>query len=408
VTIIKENPMTACAYLLWKIAELVPIGANVDPGRLNFAIYDIGTKAKQLDASFRRSIFDRVEKALSNTRTQPVAIEAIGWLRTYLFGDEITHSGAIMGPAQERVKPRADVAIVTVINEERKAVRKIFGVDHAPSIFDIDGREFYVSSLTGRGAGKREINIYITMVGEPRNVPCANVCRDIIERLNVDLLILCGIAGGNRDRKVALAHVVAPYSIFYIEGGKSHIYTRFLRKLYGLFGGRTDSIFSFFGYLLGQERFTEPEIITKNMLDPAKAYLQNFEPENGEAVRLCQATLASYSLDEIPLGATMTSADYECHRTNAMCGEKVLVDDGLRKMSQDVNRKIYAVDMESYGFAAACEHSHKPWIVFRGISDYADPKKDDSRHIAASVAAAATAHLFLRHAYKLPEERPEF
>ena len=104
----------------------------------------------------------------------------------------------------------------------------------------------------------------------------------------------------------------------------------------------------------------------------------------------------------------MALEDYECHRTNAMCGEKVLVDDGLSKLSQDVNRKIYAVDMESYGFAAACEHSHKPWVVFRGISDYADPKKDDSRHIAASVAAAATAHLFLRHAYKLPEERPEF
>jgi nucleoside phosphorylase len=91
-----------------------------------------------------------------------------------------------------------------------------------------------------------------------------------------------------------------------------------------------------------------------------------------------------------------------------MCGEKVLVDDGLAKMSEDVSRRIYAVDMESYGFAAACEHRHKPWIVFRGISDYADPKKDDSAHIPASVLAAVTARLFLREVYKVAEERNQF
>ena len=228
MTVPVENPMAACAFLLWKIASLVPIGGNVvDTGQLNFAIYDIGTKAKQLEPGFRRSIFDRVERALANARNQVVAIEAIGWLRTYLFGGDVPLLSAIeIGEPKERVKPRADVAIVTVINEERKAVRKVFGVDHASSVFDIDGREFYLASLAGRGLGKREINIYITMVGEPRNVPCANVCRDIIEKLNVDLLILCGIAGGNRDRKIALANVVAPYSIFYVEGGRSHIYTR--------------------------------------------------------------------------------------------------------------------------------------------------------------------------------------
>lgn len=169
-----------------------------------------------------------------------------------------------------------------------------------------------------------------------------------------------------------------------------------------------DSILNFLGYFLGRKRFTEPEIITKNMLDPEKAYLQNFEPQNAEAVRLCEMALASYSPDEYPPGTNMALNNYECHRTHAMCGEKVLVDDGLRKLAQDVNRKIYAVDMESYGFAAACEHSRKPWVVFRGISDYADPKKDDSRHIVASVAAAVTARLFLQRAYKLPEERQEF
>lgn len=391
--------MAACAFLLWKIAELIRGQPNsIDANQLRFATYDIGTKAKQLEPSLRRSVFQRVERIFANNSAIPVIIEATEWLRAHLFGDD----------TPPRAKPRADVAIVTVINEERKAVRKVFGADRASSLFDIDGREFFAASLTNRGQGKREISIFITMVGQPRNVPCANVCRDIIEKLNVDLLILCGIAGGNRDRKVALVHVIAPYSIFYVEGGKSHLYTRFLKRFYGRFGSFWDTLFGSFGLFLGRVRFTEPEIVTKNMFPPLTAYLQNFEPHSAEAIQLCDRAIRTYSSQEVPTGTHVSLTEYQCHRTNAMCGEKVLVDNGLYKLSEQVNRKIYAVDMESYGFADACEHTHKPWVVFRGISDYADPKKDDSRHIPASVAAAATAELFLRYAYKLPEERREF
>lgn len=77
-----------------------------------------------------------------------------------------------------------------------------------------------------------------------------------------------------------------------------------------------------------------------------------------------------------------------------MCGKKVLVDDSIRQVSEEVDRKICAMDMESYGSAAPCKHCDQEWAVFRGISDYADVKKDDSQHASASIAAAVTARLF--------------
>ena len=48
-----------------------------------------------------------------------------------------------------------------------------------------------------------------------------------------------------------------------------------------------------------------------------------------------------------------------------------------------------------------------PWAVFRGISDYADPKKGDKWQVAAAVAAAAAAKEFLSQSYCPPEERDE-
>lgn len=403
-----ENPMSACTFLLWKVAEFVARGVPLDAPELSFALYDLGTKAMQLEGTFRRSILRRVEEVLGRAGLSIAEIAAFAWLKNQLSSNQFSLDVDQKDSLEKRIKPRADVAIVTVINEERKAARKVFGVDQAQPSFDIDGRNFYATTipLAEREFGNREISAYLTMVGEPRNVPCANVCRDIIDKLNVDLLLLCGIAGGNRERKILLSQVVAPYSVFYVEGGKSQIHTRFLRRFYGVFGNRIDWLLNAFRFLFGRERYTEPEIITKNMMDPVKAYLQNFEPEQAAATELCASALDTYSKDELA-GADLSSR-YACHRTNVMCGEKVLVDDGLRKISDEVNRKIYAVDMESYGFAAACEHRRKPWIIFRGISDYADPKKDDSRHIPASVAAAATAKLFLRAAYKLPEERSDF
>ena len=68
--------------------------------------------------------------------------------------------------------------------------------------------------------------MFITMVGKPRNIPCANACRDIIQTIKTDALILVGIAGGNRHKKLNLGDVVAGDAILDIEGGRAELVPR--------------------------------------------------------------------------------------------------------------------------------------------------------------------------------------
>lgn len=91
-----------------------------------------------------------------------------------------------------------------------------------------------------------------------------------------------------------------------------------------------------------------------------------------------------------------------------MCGEKVLADGSVPEMARQHHGNILAVDMESSGFAEACKHLHRPWAVFRGISDFADPRKGDRWHVPAAAAAAAAARLFLMQAYTPADERDSF
>lgn len=119
-----------------------------------------------------------------------------------------------------------------------------------------------------------------------------------------------------------------------------------------------------------------------------------------------EATLKAYDPAEMANAEFKSAFDYKPGML--MCGEKVLVDDSIKQVSESVERKIWAVDMESYGFAATCNHCDQEWAVFRGISDYADIKKDDSQHTSASIAAAVTARLFLTHSFRPTDERREF
>lgn len=396
----EEDPIDSAEFLLWKMKSVIESDRqDLDVGKLNFIIGDFLSKLSFIDPEIRQSLIERSKRVLRGHES---------------FVDDNRVFQGVPNPVKEagsarlRTKPHADVVILTVINTELEATLKTFGLTGTEPTFRIRGRGLYKCVLDDRQYGRRPINIYIAMVGEPRNVQCANICRDIAEELSVDLFVLCGIAGANRSSGVELVQTVAPYTVFYVEGGKKRRQVRLVGRFHRKNGSRLDSFIEKVGTALGYVNIHEPETLANNMTDPLKAYLQEFTPEQ-EAIKLkFRRVLESYSDDDIPEGTEEAIDRYQCHRDNLMCGEKVLANDGVRKISGSVNRKISAVDMESHGFAATCDHIQKQWIIFRGLSDYSDPKKDDNRHIGASISAAVSAFLFLTSTYVLPEERNEF
>jgi adenosylhomocysteine nucleosidase len=75
-------------------------------------------------------------------------------------------------------------------------------------------------------------------------------------------------------------------------------------------------------------------------------------------------------------------------------GNAVIADErsATRAWLRDYNDKILAIDMEAAGFATAChddpDGSPPPWIIIRGISDDASPRKNDGHHQTAATNAA--------------------
>jgi nucleoside phosphorylase len=77
------------------------------------------------------------------------------------------------------------------------------------------------------------------------------------------------------------------------------------------------------------------------------------------------------------------------------CGEKVVGSRKFRKRIEAANRKLVAVDMESYGVLRAAQGLHRRATVIKSVCDFADEKKSDSNRDQARLNAALTLKAFV-------------
>jgi nucleoside phosphorylase len=421
----EEVADAACMSVLGWIQILMgsPRSPKERDALVAFALYDLATKARPLPPRIQHQFIGRAIEAVAQANATSILKKALQEVGAQ--GDELLTSES-RETAQRATahKWRADVFIVTVIGVEKTAALKAFGIDaeladKSQAFVDVHNRRCYRTQIAAwdRRRGKRDLQIYITVVGEPRNVPCANVCRDIMETIDVDLFMLVGIAGGN-ERVAEGGDVVGALGVYYVEGGKRRLITPEV----AVQPERTPTLTERFGRLLGFPKppvsasppgaepqvVVDPEIIPATLRSPAKEYLLDFAPKKSDLVHNFDAVTTRYGGDDWPDGNHSLNRDFSYHQGFVMCGEKVLVDGSVPKVASAINRKVACVDMESYGFASTCEHKAKNWIVFRGISDVANPKKDDAQHVSASVAAAVTARLFLTESYIEFDARDQF
>lgn len=338
---------------------------------------DLATKSARLHPDLQRNIWTRAQAAQvpDSVRRRIANSPLLG--TDFTFPQEGRSEDSMDDPRGDKIS--ADIFIVTVIEEEFEAVLRTFDIDpNSEPTYSLRGGKFFMASLIR--PSRSDLVVYITMIGEARNVPCVNACRDIFERFSVGACILVGIAGGNIE-KVKLGDVVAALQVFDIEGGKSVQRFKFLQ-----------------GFLARPQTYDPPTEI--------KRFIQNLDPAKHEWTRRFKECLGQYkgrSLSK-PIGQAAWDVVPSFHRADIVVGEKVLADGSLPRTARRLSDKVFAVEMEGSGFASACKHCSVPWLVIRGISDFGNPQKEDGWQVVAAIAAATITRLLLEKEYRLRQE----
>lgn len=109
-----------------------------------------------------------------------------------------------------------------------------------------------------------------------------------------------------------------------------------------------------------------------------------------------------YGLDPFPF---LDPPEARCHIRPLASSSAVRSDNPFKEIQVPVRGAI-AVDMEGAAFGRVMQHFPGiPWLIVKGVSDYADQDKDDSYHTYAAAASAAYALCFIEH-YVTQERLP--
>ncbi len=269
--------------------------------------------------------------------------------------------------------PQVDVAIVTVKKPELLAAKLAFDID--PLAYENDnlhGLRCWKRSVE-MSPSRQELDVLITMVGEEGNVSCAAACDRLFNTYQVGLCILVGVAAGVEE-KVRLGDVVTADIVLDYE--RARLEPDGPKKRPRQFGVRIK---------IGRD-------------------VEYFEPERF-GWHDCLTTCFSRLREDA--GAVTPDIEEEWkpifHNGVILSGEKLIADATIDNMRNEFHDRIRAAEMEGAGFARLCEEHDIVWLVFRGISDFGNPEKDDVWQSTSALAAATAARVFLENGYRKPE-----
>jgi nucleoside phosphorylase len=262
-----------------------------------------------------------------------------------------------------------DVAIITVLPEELKAVLDVFGIEQVPQA----GQPFYQCQLPCRGRPERPLDLVITSVLKPLNVHVGARMAPLRNKYSPRAAFLVGIAGG-RTGKAGPGDVIISQRVFYYEPGR----------------------------VTSDGTVPRPQIA-----EPSNTYgygLLSYGSGQATLHKRIQEFIASLPPGYQPSTLQKDHAPAVFQATIAS-GENILRDGTvLNSLASRFDDSIAAVDQESYGFADSVRDL--PWAIFRGISDNANEVQDDRWKYVAAGFAAVCLRDFLETFY-VPPDVPE-
>jgi len=242
---------------------------------------------------------------------------------------------------------RADIAVLVALpNPELDQVLRTLG-----SEWRKEGREGIVFNTTALQMGERSLSVVATVQNDMGMVPAAILATKAIRAWHPRLLAMTGICAGVKE-KVNLGDIVVGKHLFDYGSGKLKD-GKLLPDYHPI--PMDDSLC---GYAIDHAS-------NKSVLDSIRK--------------------------EWPLDTGKPDTDLHAHVGAMASGAAVVSDDTVVEGIQKHKRSLTAVDMESYGVARAAHSagsSPTPFIIVKGVQDFADATKGDQfREYAAFVSA---------------------
>ena len=255
-----------------------------------------------------------------------------------------------------------DVLIITPLMKERDAVLK--QLRDPRKVQEDDFPTYYLATIqTDSESNQGYLVVAVTAPTRMGNTPAAIRTSQCIQHLKPHYVLIVGIAGAVKA-DLKFGDVIVSDKIIYYEYAKE--------------------------IPSGSELRVEPESVDSILLDRA----MNYDPSWYTLIQSKHPTNSGES--EPP----------RVHFGPIASGEKVIAAENRASELRRLHPKLAAVEMESYGTAAAVAQSqNRPrFIAIRGISDYADDKKNDNwQEYAADSAAAFTVGLLRSSALSIPD-----
>ena len=292
--------------------------------------------------------------------------------------------GAVLSSPQiaEPRKTNVDLLIVAAIPEEREAI--MIALASAPNRTSINRvGEYRIHRLEYTlEAGQEPITIMVCWGKMKGNVDMAIATRSLLERVIPNHCFMVGMAGGYEEI-FSLGSVAISEKVIYYEPARME------------------------GEGEGKPRYPQ---LTPNTYS---SRLNDFSPDRQAIARAVEERLkvdSSSKRQEI-LDYYQNGDKFRIKPCTFMTGEKLFaMDDAsidpFSRWQETVDERASAVEMESFGFARACESASVSWLVFKGIADFGteaskgrggDNSERKKWQQPATMAATFTMLEFLRH-----------
>lgn len=233
------------------------------------------------------------------------------------------------------------------------------------------GVSYFVGDLEGEGGfdsmrGIRWVRTVAVFQARTGSVDAAAVAAEAVRWFRPRVAVMVGVCAGRSGEGVALGDIVVPSECLTYDTGK-----------------------------ITQNGFEpEPRWVSATPLAIRRAEVVGVEVLQGVSTELYR-------------DVGQPARSHRIHTGVMACGSAVVNRVGAFDKISSINRKIVALEMESYGFLRAVELSDDRVVRFvvKGVMDHAEKKTDKAKGLAASLAARFLERFLLQEFWRLADTR---
>jgi len=297
----------------------------------------------------------------------------------------VTYTKSII--MQEK-RPEFEFGIITALyDDEFEEVKKFFVWDANDDIY-LGNKRYWIGHLVGFPNRK----VVAAIPNATGMVDSAIVATQMLEVFKPKFLIMSGVCGGKKGTN--FGDIVLAKSILTFQKGKISSIKNPDQSPITLFDKNKKPLD--YNHLYDKDgnqikvnvesfEVEHDTIIEFDLQDSVQPELSRIRNEINNCIKTDQEIETKFKKKELNV-----------HFDKMACSTMVINNDGYFEESiKTVDRKIVAVEMESYGIARACKFANfgnTKWIIFKSVMDNMTNKDDKAKKFAAKTSA-----LFLKH-----------